>query len=143
MTGIFKMYPVEGATKEDAVSYVSLLFSLAHVDGLDEQESAAIKQLVAANGWSMEIFDEAQKKSNVSIDSLNLSKEIIEVFGPYLIRDLCAIAHVSNGFSKTEDDMINAVREKIGMSNDSYTKIKAAVSGQLAAISNWSSVISA
>ena len=28
------MYPVEGATHQDAVSYVSILFSLARVDGV-------------------------------------------------------------------------------------------------------------
>lgn len=38
MLGIFKMYPIEGATHQDAVSYVSLLFSLASVDGVDEME---------------------------------------------------------------------------------------------------------
>jgi hypothetical protein len=141
MIGIFKMYPVQDATLKDATSYVSLLFSLAQVDGIDEKESLAIKKLVAANGWSLDIYENAKSNFGVSIDSLNLSQESLDVFGPYLIRDLCAIAHVSNGFSSEEDKSINSIREKLGISPEVYSKIKIAVNAQLEAINNWSEVI--
>lgn len=137
------MYPIEDATQKDAVSYVSLLFSLAHVDGVDEKESAAIKLLVSENGWSSEVYEEAKSNTGVTIESLNLSPEAIKVFGPYLIRDLCAIAHVSNGFSNQEDDLINSIREKVGVSSEKYSMIKIAVNAQLEAISNWGNVLSA
>lgn len=135
------MYPVQDATLEDATSYVSLLFSLAQVDGIDEKESLAIKKIVTANGWSLDIYENAKSNFGVSIDSLNLSQEALDVFGPYLIRDLCAIAHVSNGFSSEEDKSINSIREKLGISPEVYSKIKIAVNAQLEAINNWSEVI--
>ena len=137
------MYTIEGATQKDAVSYVSLLFSLANVDGVDEKELAAIKLLVSENGWSNEVYEEAKLNAGVTIESLNLSPETIKVFGPYLIRDLCAIAHVSNGFSNQEDDLINSIREKVGVSSEKYSMIKIAVNAQLEAISNWGNVLSA
>ena len=136
------MYPIEDATHEDAVSYVSLLFSLAGVDTVDEMEMEAIKRLVNENGWSNDIYEEAKVKTGVTIESLNLSPEAINVFGPFLIRDLCAIAHESNGFSKEEDELINSVRQKIGVSSEKYTLIKIAVASQLEAIKSWSIVIS-
>ena len=137
------MYPVEGATHQDAVSYVSLLFSLASVDGVDEMEMEAIKLLVSENGWSTEVYEEAKLNTGVTIESLNLSPEAINVFGPFLIRDLCAIAHVSNGFSNQEDELINSIREKVGVSSEKYSMIKNAVKAQLEAINNWSNVLSA
>ena len=137
------MYPVEGATHQDAVSYVSLLFSLASVDGVDEMEMEAIKLLVSENGWSNDIYEEAKANTGVTIESLNLSPEAIKVFSPYLIRDLCAIAHVSNGFSNQEDELINSIREKVGVSSEKYSMIKNAVKAQLEAINNWSNVLSA
>ena len=137
------MYPVEGATHQDAVSYVSLLFSLASVDGVDEMEMEAIKLLVSENGWSNDIYEEAKANTGVTIESLNLSPEAINVFGPFLIRDLCAIAHVSNGFSNQEDELINSIREKVGVSSEKYSMIKNAVKAQLEAINNWSNVLSA
>ena len=143
MIGILKMYPIEGATQKDAVSYVSLLFSLTHADGVDEKESAAIKLLVSENGWSTEVYEEAKLNAGVTIESLNLSPEAIKVFSPYLIRDLCAIAHVSNGFSNQEDELINSIREKVGVSSEKYSMIKNAVKAQLEAINNWSNVLSA
>ncbi len=143
MLGIFKMYPIEGATQKDAISYVSLLFSLANVDGVDEKESAAIKLLVSENGWSNEVYEEAKLNAGVTIESLNLSPETIKVFSPYLIRDLCAIAHVSNGFSNQEDELINSIREKVGISPEKYSMIKIAVKAQLEAIDNWGNVLSA
>ncbi len=136
------MYPIEDATHQDAVSYVSLLFSLAGVDTVDEMEMEAIKRLVNENGWSNDIYEEAKVKTGVTIESLNLSPEAINVFGPFLIRDLCAIAHESNGFSKEEDELINSVRQKIGVSSEKYTLIKIAVASQLEAIKSWSIVIS-
>jgi hypothetical protein len=143
MIGILKMYPIEGATQKDAISYVSLLFSLANVDGVDEKESAAIKLLVSENGWSTEVYEEAKLNAGITIESLNLSPETIKVFGPYLIRDLCAIAHVSNGFSNQEDELINSIREKVGISSEKYSMIKFAVKAQLEAIENWGNVLSA
>lgn len=143
MIGILKMYPIEGATQKDAVSYVSLLFSLANVDGVDEKELAAIKLLVSENGWSNEVYEEAKLNAGVTIESLNLSPETIKVFAPYLIRDLCAIAHVSNGFSNQEDELINSIREKVGISLEKYSMIKIAVKAQLEAIDNWGNVLSA
>jgi uncharacterized tellurite resistance protein B-like protein len=143
MIGILKMYPIEGATQKDAISYVSLLFSLANVDGVDEKESAAIKLLVSENGWSTEVYEEAKLNAGITIESLNLSPETIKVFGPYLIRDLCAIAHVSNGFSNQEDELINSIREKVGISSEKYSMIKIAVKAQLEAIENWGNVLSA
>ncbi len=137
------MYPIEGATQKDAISYVSLLFSLANVDGVDEKESAAIKLLVSENGWSNEVYEEAKLNAGVTIESLNLSPETIKVFSPYLIRDLCAIAHVSNGFSNQEDELINSIREKVGISPEKYSMIKIAVKAQLEAIDNWGNVLSA
>ncbi len=137
------MYPIEGATQKDAISYVSLLFSLANVDGVDEKESAAIKLLVSENGWSTEVYEEAKLNAGITIESLNLSPETIKVFGPYLIRDLCAIAHVSNGFSNQEDELINSIREKVGISSEKYSMIKIAVKAQLEAIENWGNVLSA
>lgn len=137
------MYPIEGATQKDAISYVSLLFSLANVDGVDEKESAAIKLLVSENGWSTEVYEEAKLNAGITIESLNLSPETIKVFGPYLIRDLCAIAHVSNGFSNQEDELINSIREKVGVSSEKYSMIKIAVKAQLEAIENWGNVLSA
>ena len=137
------MYPIEGATQKDAVSYVSLLFSLANVDGVDEKELAAIKLLVSENGWSNEVYEEAKLNAGVTIESLNLSPETIKVFGPYLIRDLSAIAHVSNGFSNQEDELINSIREKVGISLEKYSMIKIAVKAQLEAIDNWGNVLSA
>lgn len=137
------MYPIEGATQKDAISYVSLLFSLANVDGVDEKESAAIKLLVSENGWSNEVYEEAKLNAGVTIESLNLSPETIKVFSPYLIRDLCAIAHVSNGFSNQEDELINSIREKVGISPEKYSMIKIAVKAQLEAIENWGNVLSA
>ena len=137
------MYPIEGATQKDAISYVSLLFSLANVDGVDEKESAAIKLLVSENGWSTEVYEEAKLNAGITIESLNLSPETIKVFGPYLIRDLCAIAHVSNGFSNQEDELINSIREKVGISSEKYSMIKIAVKAQLEAIENWGNVFSA
>ena len=137
------MYPVEGATHQDAVSYVSLLFSLASVDGVDEMEMEAIKLLVSENGWSNDIYEEAKANTGVTIESLNLSPEAINVFGPFLIRDLCAIAHVSNGFSNQEDELINSIREKVGVSSEKYSMIKNAVKAQLEAINNWGNVLSA
>jgi hypothetical protein len=76
------------------------------------------------NGWSNDIYEEAKANTGVTIESLNLSPEAINVFGPFLIRDLCAIAHESNGFSKEEDDLINSIREKIGVSSEKYSLIK-------------------
>ena len=143
MIGILKMYPIEGATQKDAVSYVSLLFSLANVDGVDDKELAAIKLLVSENGWSTEVYEEAKLNAGVTIESLNLSPEAIKVFSPYLIRDLCAIAHVSNGFSNQEDELINSIREKVGVSSEKYSMIKNAVKAQLEAIDNWGNVFSA
>jgi uncharacterized tellurite resistance protein B-like protein len=143
MIGILKMYPIEGATQKDAVSYVSLLFSLANVDGVDEKELAAIKLLVSENGWSNEVYEVAKLNSGITIESLNLSPETINVFGPYLIRDLCAIAHVSNGFSNQENELINSIREKVGISPEKYSMIKIAVKAQLEAIDNWGNVLSA
>lgn len=143
MIGILKIYPIEGATQKDAISYVSLLFSLANVDGVDEKESAAIKLLVSENGWSTEVYEEAKLNAGITIESLNLSPETIKVFGPYLIRDLCAIAHVSNGFSNQEDELINSIREKVGVSSEKYSMIKIAVKAQLEAIENWGNVLSA
>ena len=143
MIGILKMYPIEGATQKDAISYVSLLFSLANVDGVDEKESAAIKLLVSENGWSTEVYEDAKLNTGITIESLNLSPETIKVFGPYLIRDLCAIAHVSNGFSNQEDELINSIREKVGVSSEKYSMIKNAVKAQLEAIDNWGNVLSA
>jgi len=143
MIGILKMYPIESATQKDAISYVSLLFSLANVDGVDEKESAAIKLLVSENGWSTEVYEEAKLNAGITIESLNLSPETIKVFGPYLIRDLCAIAHVSNGFSNQEDELINSIREKVGISSEKYSMIKIAVKAQLEAIENWGNVLSA
>ena len=143
MIGILKMYPIEGATQKDAISYVSLLFSLANMDGVDEKESAAIKLLVSENGWSTEVYEEAKLNAGITIESLNLSPETIKVFGPYLIRDLCAIAHVSNGFSNQEDELINSIREKVGISSEKYSMIKIAVKAQLEAIENWGNVLSA
>jgi uncharacterized tellurite resistance protein B-like protein len=143
MIGILKMYPIEGATQKDAISYVSLLFSLANVDGVDEKESAAIKLLVSENGWSTEVYEDAKLNTGITIESLNLSPETIKVFGPYLIRDLCAIAHVSNGFSNQEDELINSIREKVGISSEKYSMIKIAVKAQLEAIENWGNVLSA
>ena len=137
------MYPFEGATQKDAVSYVSLLFSLANVDGVDDKELAAIKLLVSENGWSTEVYEEAKLNAGVTIESLNLSPEAIKVFSPYLIRDLCAIAHVSNGFSNQEDELINSIREKVGVSSEKYSMIKNAVKAQLEAIDNWGNVLSA
>jgi len=137
------MYPIEGATQKDAVSYVSLLFSLANVDGVDEKELAAIKLLVSENGWSNEVYEVAKLNSGITIESLNLSPETINVFGPYLIRDLCAIAHVSNGFSNQENELINSIREKVGISPEKYSMIKIAVKAQLEAIDNWGNVLSA
>lgn len=137
------MYPIEGATQKDAISYVSLLFSLANVDGVDEKESAAIKLLVSENGWSTEVYEDAKLNTGITIESLNLSPETIKVFGPYLIRDLCAIAHVSNGFSNQEDELINSIREKVGISSEKYSMIKIAVKAQLEAIENWGNVLSA
>ena len=137
------MYPIEGATQKDAVSYVSLLFSLANVDGVDDKELAAIKLLVSENGWSTEVYEEAKLNAGVTIESLNLSPEAIKVFSPYLIRDLCAIAHVSNGFSNQEDELINSIREKVGVSSEKYSMIKNAVKAQLEAIDNWGNVLSA
>jgi len=142
MIGIFKMYPIVDATHQDAVSYVSLLFSLAGVDTVDEMEMEAIKRLVSENGWSNDIYEEAKAITGVTIESLSLSPEAINVFGPFLIRDLCAIAHESNGFSKEEDDLINSIREKIGVSSEKYSLIKIAVASQLEAINSWSIVIS-
>ena len=143
MIGILKMYPIEGATQKDAVSYVSLLFSLANVDGVDDKELAAIKLLVSENGWSTEVYEEAKLNAGVTIESLNLSPEAIKVFSPYLIRDLCAIAHVSNGFSNQEDELINSIREKVGVSSEKYSMIKNAVKAQLEAIDNWGNVLTA
>ena len=143
MIGILKMYPIEGATQKDAVSYVSLLFSLANVDGVDDKELAAIQLLVSENGWSNDIYEEAKANTGVTIESLNLSPEAIKVFSPYLIRDLCAIAHVSNGFSNQEDELINSIREKVGVSSEKYSMIKNAVKAQLEAINNWGNVLSA
>ena len=137
------MYPIEGATQKDAVSYVSLLFSLANVDGVDDKELAAIQLLVSENGWSNDIYEEAKANTGVTIESLNLSPEAIKVFSPYLIRDLCAIAHVSNGFSNQEDELINSIREKVGVSSEKYSMIKNAVKAQLEAINNWGNVLSA
>lgn len=143
MTDFFKTYPVEEATKSDAIAYVSLLLKLASVDGIDTKEAEAIKQLISYNGWEVDVFHEAQKKMDITIDSLNLSSEFIKVVGPFLIRDLCAIAHISNGFTKDEDDFINSIREKIGITSETYTQIKKAVSSQLDVIENWSKVIAA
>ena len=143
MIGILKMYPIEGATQKDAVSYVSLLFSLASVDGVDEKESEAIKLLVSENGWSTEVYEEAKLNAGVTIESLNLSSETVKVFGLYLIRDLCAIAHVSNGFSNQEDELINSIREKVGVSPEKYSMIKIAVKAQLEAVDNWGNVLTA
>ena len=136
------MYPIENPTRKDAVSYVSLLFSLTHADGVDEKESAAIKLLVSENGWSTEIYEEAKLNTGVTIESLYLSPEAIKVFGPYLIRDLYAIAHVSNSFSNKEEELINSIREKVGVSSEKYSIIKIAVNAQLEAINNWSNVLS-
>ena len=113
------------------------------VDGVDEKELAAIKLLVSENGWSNEVYEEAKLNAGVTIESLNLSPETIKVFGPYLIRDLCAIAHVSNGFSNQEDELINSIREKVGISLEKYSMIKIAVKAQLEAIDNWGNVLSA
>lgn len=135
------MYPIEDATYDDAVTYVSLLFSLAQVDGVDEQESSAIKQLVNENGWSIEIFEEAKSKSHITIESLNLSAEAVEVFGPYLIRDLCAIAHISHGFTTKEDELIHSISKKVGVSDQKYGMIKVAVKSQMEALINWSGVL--
>ena len=43
MEGIFKTYPIKDATQKDAVTYVSILFSLAQVDELDQKEDEAIR----------------------------------------------------------------------------------------------------
>ena len=142
MNSFFTSYPVENASKDDAIVYVSLLLSLASVDGIDELEFESIKQLVVNNGWDLDIFVQAQKNTNLTIDSLNLSSEFIQVVGPYLIRDLCAIAYLSNGFSDIEEKYINSTCEHIGMTKDDYEKIKKAVSCQMESINNWSEVVS-
>ena len=113
------------------------------MDGVDDKELAAIKLVVSENGWSTEVYEEAKLNAGVTIESLNLSPEAIKVFSPYLIRDLCAIAHVSNGFSNQEDELINSIREKVGVSSEKYSMIKNAVKAQLEAIDNWGNVLSA
>ena len=60
----------------------------------------------------------------------------------HLIRDLYAIAHVSNSFSNKEEELINSIREKVGVSSEKYSIIKIAVNAQLEAINNWSNVLS-
>ena len=143
MEGIFKTYPIKDATQKDAVTYVSILFSLAQVDELDQKEDEAIRLLVSENGWSKDIYQDAKAIKSVTIESFNFSPETIRVFGPYLIRDLCAIAHVSRGFSEKEDELIDSVREKLGMSNEVYSLIKVSVQSQLEAVKSWSKVLPA
>lgn len=142
MYDFFKLYPVKNATKADAINYVSILFSLAAVDGVDANESNAIKNLVKNNGWDPDIFEKAKENIDIKIESLNLTQEFIDVVGPYLIRDLCAIAHISNGFSDEEDKYIDSIREKLGISTEKYAKIKKSVSSQFDVIENWSQVLS-
>jgi hypothetical protein len=141
MNDFFKMYPVEDASREDAVNYVSILYSLAAVDGIDEAESNAILQLVSTNGWDLKINEEAKNNSGLTLDSLSVSPDFISVVGPYLIRDLCAIAFVSNGLSDLEDAHIRLICEKVGVTVTSYEKIKRAVSAQLEVIELWSAII--
>ena len=46
MIDFLTTYPVQEVTKEDTITYVSLLLSLAAIDGIDEQESETIKKLI-------------------------------------------------------------------------------------------------
>ena len=141
MNNFFSSYPVENATMQDAVTYVSVLFSLAAVDGVVEKETDGIKRLVESNKWNPDIFTEAKKNTNVTIESLNLSQEFIDVMAPYLIRDLCAVALISEGFSEVEERFILSVCNKVGVSQENYSKIRKAVTSQVESITNWAEVI--
>jgi|LauGreDrversion4_2_1035121.scaffolds.fasta_scaffold50793_3 hypothetical protein len=142
MTDFFKTYPIEDATRADAVSYISLLLSVASLDGADADEIKAIELLISNNGWDPQILEEARSNDQISIESMNLSKDLIDVMGPYFVRDLVSIAHVSNGFSSEEDAYIDSIREKMGISTESYHHIKKSVSAHFELIENWSLVIS-
>ena len=141
MNSFFSSYPVENATMQDAVTYVSVLFTLAAIDSVVEKEAEGIRRLVESNKWNPEIFTEAQKNTNITIESLNLSKEFIDVMAPYLIRDLCAVALISEGFSEEEEQFIHSVCNKVGVSEENYLKIRKAVTSQVESISNWAEVI--
>jgi len=140
MSNFFKNYPIVDATREDALAYVSILFSIAACDELDSKEAQSIRLLVENNEWDLKIFEEAKNNKNFSLDTISLSSILIEVGAPYLLRDLCAIAYLSNGFSDNEEFKINLVREKLGVSIDLYLKIKKSVISHIESIKIWSEV---
>jgi hypothetical protein len=115
---------------------------MAEIDGMDQDESDAIKLLIENNKWEKDVFDLALAKGNVSIESLNLSQDFIEVVGPYVIRDLLVIAYISNGFSNAENEHVQLISQKFGVSQENYIRIKQAINSQYEAISNWSHAIS-
>jgi hypothetical protein len=142
MNDFLTTYPVQEVTKQDAITYVSLLISMAEIDGMDQDESDAIKLLIENNKWEKDVYDLALAKGNVSIESLNLSQDFIEVVGPYVIRDLLVIAYISNGFSNAENEHVQLISQKFGVSQENYIRIKQAINSQYEAISNWSHAIS-
>jgi len=142
MTDFLTTYPVQEVTKQDTITYISLLISIAEIDGMDQDESDAIKKLIENNKWEKDVFDLALAKGNVSIETLNFTQDFIEVVGPYVIRDLLVIAYISNGFSNAENEHIQLISQKFGVSQESYTRIKQAINSQYEAISNWSHAIS-
>lgn len=142
MIDFLTTYPVPEVTKEDAIMYVSLLISLAAIDGIDEQESESIKKLIEHNQWDSDVYKIAVLKGNLSLDELNISQDFINILGPYITRDLLAIANVSNGISNQEENHIRSVSSKFGVSNEQFIQIKEAVVFQFKAISSWSQAIS-
>jgi hypothetical protein len=142
MIDFLTTYPVQEVTKEDTITYVSLLLSLAAIDGIDEQESETIKKLIENNQWDSDVYHIALSKGNLGLDELNLTQDFINILGPYITRDLLAIAHVSHGISDQEENHIRSVSSKFGVSNEQFIKIKEAVVLQFEAISSWSQAIS-
>jgi hypothetical protein len=142
MIDFLTTYPVQEVTKEDTITYVSLLLSLAAIDGIDEQESETIKKLIENNRWDSDVYHIALSKGNLGLDELNLTQDFINILGPYITRDLLAIAHVSHGISDQEENHIRSVSSKFGVSNEQFIKIKEAVVLQFEAISSWSQAIS-
>lgn len=142
MIDFLTTYPVQEVTKEDTITYVTLLLSLAAIDGIDEQESETIKKLIENNQWDSDVYQIALSKGNLGLDDLNLTQDFINILGPYITRDLLAIAHVSHGISDQEENHIRSVSSKFGVSNEQFIKIKEAVVLQFEAISSWSQAIS-
>ncbi len=137
MQSIFSTYPIESASKHDAVIYIKCLKFLAESDGLHHSEEKFLKDFIARRDWPSDVWTLACEAPISSIDGLNLTDAHRLIFGPYLIRDLYLIALVHDGISDSEQAAISSVANKLGIGQEACLKIRSATECQLDALKLW------